>query len=316
MGTPTSRAALPPPPDHRRGWPWEARGPGEQRPTDDTPRISIVIPSYNQGRYLESALRSVLLQDCPPHEVVVLDGGSTDGSVGILERYDPWLTWWRSAPDGGQAAAINEGMRQVSGDVVSWLNSDDLLLPGALRAVADLRRQAPDAAAWVGACYRIDPDRRVLSVVRPRGLDPDSLADWGYSGFFYQPSCFLSASALSAAGPLDTSLHCAFDLDLWLRLARQGAFVATSRALSAAVIHDEAKTQAGRTGMHVETMHVQVRHGYARAAEGRLADLTNRVPLATRAKRWLRARLPRAEGEEPTPRTLDAAPELERPAGR
>ncbi|HKJ91826.1 MAG TPA: glycosyltransferase family 2 protein [Longimicrobiales bacterium] len=305
---------LPPAPGGFRGWPWEAGVVVADSPAEgDPPVISVIIPSYNQARFLEAAIRSVLLQAYPAVEVMVLDGGSTDGSMAILERYDPWLSWWRSAPDGGQAEAINEGLRRAKGPIVSWLNSDDLLLPGALRVVAGMYRQAPDAAGWVGACYRIDVRRRVLSRVNPRGLDRNSLGDWGYTGFFYQPSCFMSARALDAAGPLDDSLYCAFDLDLWLRLVQQGRFVATPRALSAAVIHEEAKTQAARTAMHAETMHVQFRHGYTRAAERRLLDLTTRPPLRRRILRWLRARRRRtaldAAGDR-LPATLDDVPEV------
>src|SRR6266699_3928213 len=101
-------------------------------------KISVVTPSFNQAIYLESTLRSVLEQDYPHVEHIVIDGGSTDGSVDILQRYASRLAFWRSEKDGGQAEAIAKGFQRATGDILCWLNSDDLFLPGALRAVAEV----------------------------------------------------------------------------------------------------------------------------------------------------------------------------------
>ena len=260
----------------QKGWPWSPIR-GSESASDDLPHISIVTPSYNQGRFLEQAIRSVLLQGYPNLEYMVFDGGSTDESVSILRRFSEHLAYWRSEPDGGQAQAINMGFERASGEILAWLNSDDLLLPGALHRVAEMQRRHPKAAAWVGACYRIEPSGRLLRLVRPRGLDRESIADWDGEGFFYQPSCFFSAAAWRDAGPLDEGLRYAFDVDLWIRLAGVGGYVAMEEVLSAAVIHEDAKTQAERTGMHAETMAVQIRHGYRKAAEARLARLLERA---------------------------------------
>ena len=243
----------------------------------DLPRISIVTPSFNQAPFLEQTLRSVLLQGYPNLEYMVFDGGSRDGSVEILQRYSDHLTHWQSEPDRGQAHAINQGLERASGEILAWLNSDDLLLPNALHRVAKLYQEIPEAAAWIGACYRIDGEGRLLSVVHGRGLEQKSIADWGSKGFFYQPSCFFSAEAWHEVGPLDVKLRYAFDVDLWIRLAGAGAFAATQDVLSAAVIHDEAKTQAERSGMHAETIAVQVAHGFREAAEARLAHVAARA---------------------------------------
>jgi hypothetical protein len=125
----------------------------------------------------------------------------------------------------------------------------------------------------VGTCHLIKPDGRIIKTVAPRGLDRDTLADWFYGGYIFQPSCFFSAEAWRAIDGVDESLNYAMDFDLWLKLAGWGQFTAIDAPLSAAVIHDEAKTQALRLEMHAETMHVQFRHGYQAAAEKRLKRL-------------------------------------------
>jgi len=231
-------------------------------PSSGPPWVSIVTPSYNQAQFIEQTILSVLKQDYPHIEYIVIDGGSTDGSVDIIRRYEDRLAYWVSEPDRGQSHAINKGFAKASGQIFAWLNSDDFLLPGAIRHVVSLYQRHPSAVAWVGACHRIAPDGCVLSTVIPGKLDRDSIADWGQRGFFCQPSCFFSARAWRQAGPLDEGLHIALDLDLWLRLAALGRFVSTSQVLSTATIHPAAKTQARRADVYAELSAVQRRYGY------------------------------------------------------
>lgn len=305
----SSFEALPTPPANRLGWPWTVGRPRGSI-ADELPRITIVTPSYNQAQFLEQTLRSVLLQGYPNLEYFVFDGGSQDGSVEILELYSEHLTYWQSEPDRGQAHAINMGLERGSGEIFGFLNSDDLLLPGALLRVAGVFREHPAAAAWVGACYRVDPDGRLLSVVRPRGLVAESIAEWGGKGFFYQPSCFFSAAAWRKTGPLDEELRYAFDVDLWIRLAEGGPFVPMEDALSAAVIHEEAKTQAERAGVHAETAAVQIRHGYLEAAATRFETVLRREGTSSTLKRRRRAlaRWLRGKGRGTRGQTLSRYP--------
>lgn len=130
---------LPPPPRGRTGWPWtiESKRLPEKMPDGRPwPRIFIVTPSYNQGQYIEETIRSVLLQGYPDLEYIIMNGGSTDGAVDVIRKYETWLTHWQSGPDGGQGTAINGGFARVTGVYFQWINSDDLLMRQALFTVA------------------------------------------------------------------------------------------------------------------------------------------------------------------------------------
>jgi glycosyltransferase involved in cell wall biosynthesis len=249
------------------------------------PRISIVTPSYNQGQFIEQTIRSVLLQGYPNLEYIIVDGGSTDASVEIIKRYESWLAYWESEKDRGQSHAINKGLERATGQIFHWLNSDDYLTPGALQEVANMVVKHPDAVGWVGGCRRVDPAGNLLSLVIPQNLARDHLANWARDGFFYQPSCFFSAQTWEEVGPLDENLHCALDLDLWLRLSKEGEFVSTEKILSGAVIHPDAKTQAHRLAMRAETIHLQVKYGYHEIAVENLRLIRDRYRLKRRLGR-------------------------------
>ena len=142
--------SLPDPPSGAAGWPWIAarRGPlSGWRRRAELPRISVVVPSYEQGEYLEQALRSLLLQGYPDLELLVVDGGSQDSSVDVLRNYESYLDFWVSEADRGQTHAINKGFERATGEVLGWLNSDDILLPGSLERIgAAFARDAEMAA--------------------------------------------------------------------------------------------------------------------------------------------------------------------------
>jgi GT2 family glycosyltransferase len=183
------------------------------------PRISIVTPSYNQARFLEQAMRSVLDQGYPDLEYIVMDGGSTDGSADIIRRFAPRLAHWQSAPDGGQGAAILEGWKRSTGDLIAWLNSDDVLLDGSLDAIA--RAWRPDRHVLFGDLLVFGAGGDVTNyLVQPTA--PSWVFRTG-AMFIGQPGTFLSRELAERVGYFDRGLVCSMEYDLLMRVFGAGA---------------------------------------------------------------------------------------------
>lgn len=206
----------------RAGWPWTEESPQlpDVRPDGRSwPRVSIVTPSYNQGQFIEATIRSVLLQGYPNLEYIIIDGGSTDESVDIIRKYEPHLAYWSSGSDGGQSDAINKGWKLSRGEILAYLNSDDLYTPGGIWRAAKYFLENPQAGVVYGACRLIDGFGTLIR-------DNDAPDDWSLSTFFYslpQPTMLIRREVLEAVGFLDTTLHYAMDLDLCIRIALAGA---------------------------------------------------------------------------------------------
>jgi glycosyltransferase involved in cell wall biosynthesis len=277
---------LPHPPPGRTGWPWDI--PAEHRPEPALdgrlwPRIAIVTPSFNQAAFIEETLRSVLLQGYPNLEYRVLDGGSRDGSVEIIRKYEPWLTGWSSGPDRGQSDAINTGIGRSSFDLGSWLNSDDLLLPGALLAVASHRALDPRCEFVTGDGVFVDPTGRTeLYYKRSAPYTFQDLLQYATDLYLPQPSVFFSKALFERVGGLDTTLRYTMDLDLWLRMRTATDLHYVPTRLSLLRQHKDAKT-------------VRDNEDAVREAETVLRRHARRAPLRVRAStlrsiRSLRAR--------------------------
>ena len=184
-----------------------------------TPRISIVTPSFNQAPYLEATLRSVLEQGYPDLEYIVMDGGSTDGSVDILRSHASCLSYWTSAHDAGQADAINRGLARSTGEILAYLNSDDVYLPGALARVAAHFAAHPEADLVYGDYVYLDEQGRVLQHFQAPPFEAAALV---LGNTVSQPTVFVRRRAWERVGPFDAALHCVMDLDYWLRAAVAG----------------------------------------------------------------------------------------------
>ena len=185
-----------------------------------TPSISIVVPNYNGGATIDATLRSLIDQRYPGLEILVVDGGSTDDSVEIIRKYEPYISWWVSEKDRGQTHAINKGFARATGDIVNWLCSDDVLSPGALHTVARTFAERPDIDVVVGSCKFTYPDPRSDRVEVP---SPSSVELLPCMNQIPQQSCFYRRSLLKRNPPLDESLHYAMDFDLWNYFVASGA---------------------------------------------------------------------------------------------
>jgi glycosyltransferase involved in cell wall biosynthesis len=236
---------LPLAPGSQIGWPWTEETspvPGHTCDGSPWPKISVITPSLNQARFLEGAIRSVLLQGYPNLEYMVLDGGSKDGSVDIISRYAGWLSCWVSEPDGGQSHAINKGLSRATGDIVAWLNSDDYYLPGTLRTVAEQAFLSPEAGAWAGGGRQIDPETgRELWERFPPPLGHKEILNWNQH-YLPQPSCFINRKVLGEKLYLNEAYHMQMDFDLWLRISSEFIMVPIHRILSVNYRHGRAKT--------------------------------------------------------------------------
>lgn len=237
-------AELPAPPGEKKGWPWTEETPHLSDSVPDGthwPKVSIVTPSYNQARFIEETIRSVLLQGYPDLEYIIIDGGSTDKSVEIIKKYEKWLAYWISEPDKGQSNAINKGWKLAKGDIMAYLNSDDIYMPGAVRTAAAFLSRNPDADMIYGECNIIDEHSHLKRRFKTADFKIEKVLCGGRC-VIPQPSTFIRRAIIDEVGLLDVDMDMAMDLDLWVRIGLKHRIARIPAVLASARLHPGAKT--------------------------------------------------------------------------
>jgi glycosyltransferase involved in cell wall biosynthesis len=204
------------------------------------PRITIITPSYNQGKYLEATIQSILNQNYPNLEYFVIDGGSTDESVEIIKKYESQIDYWVSEKDNGQSHAINKGLERATGDIINWINSDDQLTEESLFTIAKYFQSNPGVAVVHGKTILFQED----GWETVRGADENDLPEGYLAGILFpQPSAFFTKEALDrVGGKVDQSLHFGMDCDLFGKMALHYSFLSVPDIFSKYLLHDASKT--------------------------------------------------------------------------
>ena len=224
------------------------------------PKISVIIPCLNQVAFLKEAIESVLNQRYPRCQLIVMDGGSTDGSVDIIKSFEARIDYWQSMPDGGQASAINEGAKRANGDLVCWLNSDDFLLDDALWIVGRAASAHPNFGVYIGNGFRLDEKSRTRTFFSTRSLGFSRRALKEGLDYVQQPSTFYQRSAWDAVGGLDAGLRFGLDWDLLIRVADKNPVVLINEFLSCSREYESTKTAAGGLVRALELSEICRRH--------------------------------------------------------
>lgn len=255
-----SQVPLPKPPGGKTGWPWEA--PAYQphaTSAERLPKFSIITPSFNQGDFIEETIRSVLLQGYPSIEMIVIDGGSTDQTRQILAKYDASLAYWVSEPDRGQSNALNKGLAKATGDIIGWLNSDDIYCPNALWLVAEAYMANP-ASIIAGNVLHFDEEKEWFLVGQDAFVNGITTF-WRPNRGHQQPGVFIPRSIFTEVGPIDESLAFCMDFDLFCRLEKkQVPAVLLDQVVAKFRRHPCAKTSTMNRTMRIEQSKVARRY--------------------------------------------------------
>lgn len=259
------------------------------KPTISFPLVSIVTPSYNQARYLEKTICSVLDQDYPNIEYIIVDGGSKDVSKEIILRYASRLAWWVSEPDKGHADALNKGFAHAKGEILAWLNSDDTYLPGAVSEAVGFLQDHPEVAMVYGDANLIDSQGHRLGRFASRQTDYKKMLRG--SVHIPQAATFFRATAWSRVGPLDTTIYYAFDYDFWVRLAKEAPLQYVPKPWANFRIHNDSKTILADDRCYPDMLRVLQREGGSWLSWLRLRYLMRTLFyswLPLRLRVWLR----------------------------
>jgi glycosyltransferase involved in cell wall biosynthesis len=234
---------LPSPPPGKTGWPWTEHSPpfpDRAHVGSPLPRVSVVTPSYNQGELIEETIRSVLLQGYPDLEYIIIDGASTDGTVDVIRRYQPWLTYWTSQPDRGQTDAINRGWRRATGEILAYINTDDCYLPAAIATVALEFSRRPELAMVYGTAMIVDQTGKELREWQAEPFDLKRMLLLG--SIVPQPATFFAKAVVTSLGYLNETRDMIMDYELCTRIGAQFPTACIPRTLAKFRAHPQSKT--------------------------------------------------------------------------
>ena len=222
------------------------------------PLISIITPSFNQGEYIEDTIKSVVSQNYPNIEYIIVDGSSTDETLDILKKYKKKIRWI-SEKDNGQADAVNKGIKLTKGEIVAWLNSDDILLPDAVNRIANFFSRNHEVMMVYGKCYYIDQVGEIIGKYPTEEFSFEKLARFN---FISQPSTFFKRNAFYDVGGLNSGLHYSLDYDLWIRISARFKVKYLSEFLSGYRLHETSKTVAYSQALsnHKEGLNTALRY--------------------------------------------------------
>jgi glycosyltransferase involved in cell wall biosynthesis len=261
-------------------------------PLSPSPLVSIVMPSFNQGRFLEESIQSVLSQDYPNIEFIVVDGGSKDDSPKIIEKYQDRLAWWVSERDKGHADGLNKGFAHAHGEVLAWLNSDDTYFPGTVREAVDFLVQNPQVGMVYSGARLIDDQGESIGQFAAKQTDYRNLLRG--SVHIPQATTFWRADLWRQVGPLDLTLYYAFDYDLWVRLAKVSEIRYLPRQWASFRIHSQGKTITADDRCYPDMIRVRERElgkGFSSLHLRAFFRKTFYTRLPVRLRLWLRKAL-------------------------
>jgi glycosyltransferase involved in cell wall biosynthesis len=222
-------------------------------------KISIVIPTLNQGNTIEDTILSIINQNYPYYEIIIMDGGSNDATLDVINRYRPYLAHVTSAPDKGQSQAINRGFQRATGDIFAWLNSDDFYLPGALSKVANAFSD-PSVEFLVGAGDVISMEHDFLRFIPERILNREALIDWKNDRWIMQQSCFWRSALWTKVGGVDESLTLLMDYDLWFKFSTSCIPATLDQKLGVMRYYPEVKTVKFRRKTNQELAYIYAKY--------------------------------------------------------
>ncbi|RJQ25835.1 glycosyltransferase [Candidatus Parcubacteria bacterium] len=254
---------LPPPPPGKTGWPWteeSAQLPDLMPESSSWPRISIITPSLNQGQFIEETIRSVLLQGYPDIEYIIMDGGSSDDSISVIRKYSYWLSYWESKPDRGQAHAINRGFKHASGQINSYLNSDDFYMPAALEAVSFSFNRNHINDLFVGNCVVFN-EKQIREIWIPQlPINRNTVL---IRSVFAQPACFWTNQIHDSLGGLNESFSYCLDQEFFIRILLNNKLpVHVNKTLASFRMHEGSKTLSSKLSFYSETISIIKMYSY------------------------------------------------------